>query len=248
MHAVGKTDKGQTRKENQDAIFIENKPIGPLPNLYIVADGMGGHNAGEVASEQAIDAIADYIRTFKAAAFVKPENFLDLLVTAVQYANKTVFTMSKETPEMKGMGTTLIACTIHDGKIIMAHVGDSRAYVVTAENIKQITDDHTYVGQMLQAGQISEAEANAHPDRNIITRAVGSEESLQVDGIVRPINDTITIVLCTDGLSDMMDNETIKNIVNGIGFAEQRTQFLIEEANSLGGRDNISAILIDVGR
>jgi len=248
MYAAGLTDKGQMREQNQDAIFIENNQIGPLPNLYIVADGMGGHQAGEVASENAIKSIEDYIRNFKVAEFVKPENFLDLLVTAVQDANKKVFEMSEQDPAMKGMGTTLIVCTVSDGKAMLAHVGDSRAYAVSKTQITQITEDHTYVEQMVQTGKISEAEATTHPKRHVITRALGVEGPLQVDGIVHPIGSTATLVLCTDGLSDMLDNNTIKTIVDGIGFAEHRAQFLIEEANSRGGHDNISAILIDLGR
>jgi len=248
MNAAGLSDTGKSREQNQDAIFLCNSTIGPLPNLYIIADGMGGHKAGEVASEKAIKYIEEYIRDFKMAEFVKPENFLDLLVTAIQDANKKVFDMSKENPEMEGMGTTLIACTINDGKIIMAHVGDSRAYVVAPTYITQITEDHTYVEQMVQSGEISEAEATTHPKRNVITRALGTDDPLQVDGIVHPVGDVSTVVLCTDGLSDMLDDNAIKDIVEGIGFAEHRAQFLIEEANSRGGIDNISAILIDVGR
>lgn len=246
MYAAGLTDTGKKREQNQDAIFVSNEPIGPLPNLYILADGMGGHNAGDVASTKAVDHVKKYIQNFKAAKFVKPENFLDLLVTATQEANGKVFAMSEKNENMRGMGTTLIACTIHDGKIMMVHVGDSRAYVVSPTGITQITQDHTFVQQMLEKGQLTEAQASVHPKRHVITKALGIAGPLEVDGIVRLVGDAKTIILCSDGLSDMLDDPGIKNIVDVVGFPEQRVKFLIEEANMRGGYDNISAILIDV--
>jgi len=248
MYAAGFTDKGQTRSQNQDAIFVCCDTLGPLPNLFILADGMGGHNAGEIASARAVDYIADYIRNFKAAEFVQPDNFLDLLVSAVQEANSKIYKMSEDNPEMQGMGTTIIVCTVYDKKIIMVHVGDSRAYVVAPTHITQITEDHTYVEEMIQAGELTSEEANIHPNRHVITRALGISGPLEADGIVRPLSDTTTVVLCSDGLSDMLDDDAIKGIVEDEGFVEHRTKHLIEEANLRGGHDNISAILIDVNR
>jgi len=248
MNAAGLTDKGQTREQNQDAILVTCDPLGPLPNLFIVADGMGGHNAGDVASTQAITFMYDYIRNFQAAKFVQADNYLDLLVAAVQGANSMLCKMSEDNEAMQGMGTTLTACVVADGKLLLAHVGDSRAYAITPESISQITADHTYVEEMVQAGQLTAKEALTHPKRHVVTRVLGSQTSFEVDGIVMPIGDAATILLCSDGLTNMLDDNIIKGIVNGVGFVEHRTKFLVEEANSCGGHDNISAILIDVNR
>ena len=248
MHVAGFTNTGKTRIQNEDAIFFTGEPIGPLPNLFIVADGMGGHNAGDVASEEAVNSIADYIRELKGAEFVQLENYLDLLVSAVQGANKKVCEMSEANPEMEGMGTTLTVCTITEEKLIVAHVGDSRAYAISEAGITQVTEDHTYVEEMVQAGQITADEAGSHPSKHVITRALGISGSFEVDGIIVPLNDTTSVLLCSDGLTNMVDDCVIKEIVDGLGFVEHRAQFLIEEANMRGGHDNISAILIDINR
>jgi len=248
MFAAGLTDKGQTREQNQDAILVACEPLGPLPNLFIVADGMGGHNAGDVASTQAITFMYDYIRNFQAAEFVQPENYLDLLVTAVQGANSVLCKMANENDDMYGMGTTLTACVVAEEKLILAHVGDSRAYTITPNSITQLTADHTYVEEMVQAGQLTAKEALTHPKRHVITRVLGSQISFEVDGIVMPIEEATTVLLCSDGLSNMLDDSTIKGIANGVGFVEHRTKFLVEEANAHGGHDNISAILIDINK
>ena len=248
MVAAGLTDKGITREQNQDAILVASEPLGPLPNLFIVADGMGGHNAGDVASREAITFIYDYVTTFQAAAFVQADNYLDLLVSCVQGANTKLCKMAEENEAMYGMGTTLTACVIADGKIIIAHVGDSRAYAITPEAITQITADHSYVEEMVQAGQLTKEEALTHPKRHVITRVLGSETSFEVDGIIMPIGDTTSVLLCSDGLSNMLDNAAIKDIASGVGFAEHRVKFLVEEANARGGHDNISAVLIDLDK
>ena len=245
MQAAGVSDTGLTRNLNQDAILVCNEPLGPLPNLFIVADGMGGHKAGEIASKTSVETITKYITEFKGQEFVLQDNYLDLIVSAIQEANKNVYNMSESDPEKKGMGTTLIACTITKEKIIMAHVGDSRGYCLTNDKILQITADHTYVEEMVQAGQITAEQASQHPSRHVITRAVGTYGPLEVDGIVRPIEDTTAVLICSDGLSDMMNDDKIKEIVNSQGFVQDRAKQLIDEANSKGGHDNITAIIID---
>jgi len=248
MYVAGLTDIGRNRSQNQDAIFFTSMPIGPLPNLFIVADGMGGHSAGEVASTKAVEFIAEYVRDFKAAEFVQPDNYLDLLVTAVQGANTKVCEMAKTNPEMQDMGTTLTACIITDEKIVLAHVGDSRAYSITKDEITQLTADHSYVESMVKTGQITAEEALTHPDRHMITRVLGMPELFEVDGAVKPIGDTVSVLLCSDGLTNMLDDQKIKSIVSGAGFIEHRVKFLIEEANACGGLDNISAVLIDINK
>jgi len=248
MNVAGRTDVGQSRTQNQDAIFISTEAVGPLPNLFIVADGMGGHNAGEVASSQAVDLVAEYISNFQMAELVLPDNYLDLLVTAVQEANAAVYLMSEDDSEMHGMGTTFTACVITDDRVLIAHVGDSRAYAVSPLGISQLTADHTYVEQMVQAGQLTVEEARNHPKRHMITRVIGMQGLLEVDGLVFAREDISAILLCSDGLSNMLDDRILLEIINGPGLAESRIETLVEEANLRGGHDNISAILIDVMR
>jgi len=248
MNVAGLTDVGRSRNQNQDTIFFTSEPIGPLPNLFIVADGLGGHNAGEIASTKAVEFITEYVRDFKAAEFVQSDNYLDLLVTALQGANKKVCELAETSIEMQGMGTTLTACIITDEKIVLAHVGDSRAYAISKDKINQLTADHSYVESMVKTGQITAEEALTHPDRHMITRVLGMPELFEVDGAVKPVGDTVSVLLCSDGLTNMLDDNMIKEIVNGTGFVGHRAKFLIEEANTRGGLDNISAVLIDVNR
>jgi len=246
MYAAGFTDTGNARSINQDAIFVANEPVGPLPNLFIVADGMGGHNAGEVASSQAVEAVVDYIRKFKVAELVQPDNYLDLLVTAAQEANSKVCKLAEDNSAMEGMGTTLTACTITGEKVIIIHVGDSRVYAISPSGITQITNDHTHIEEMLQAGQITAKEAATHPSRHVITRALGVPGDFKMDGLIYPLGDIAAILLCSDGLSNMLNNGKIKEIVDIESFVEHRAKLLIKEANAHGGHDNISAILIDI--
>ena len=250
MYAKGLTDVGKTRNQNQDAIFYSAEQVGPLPNLCIVADGMGGHNAGEVASKTAINCMRDYILDFNAdvAWFIQPDDYLDLMINAAQSAGKAVNKMAEGNPNMAGMGTTLTACVVADGKITIAHIGDSRVYAVSQDNIKQLTTDHTYVQGLLMYGKITAEEARVHPKRHVITRALGIADTCEIDGYVIPLDDTKTIMLCSDGLSNMIEDDELKQIINSAGYAEDRVQVLVDEANNKGGLDNISAILVDIGR
>jgi protein phosphatase len=248
MYAAGLTDVGVVRSQNEDAIFVCNNQIGPFPNLYIVADGMGGHNAGEVASEMAVEKFSGFVRDFAAKDFIQPENYLDLLISAAQHAGDAVLKQADSDDSMQGMGTTLTACVVTAEKIFVVHIGDSRAYFLNPVEIKQITKDHTFVEELLQAGRVSEEEARNHPRRHVLTRVLGVAGLHETDGIVRDLSDATVVLLCSDGLSNMLDDETIRNIATGLGEPEHRAKHLIDEANKKGGLDNISAVLIDVGR
>lgn len=248
MYAAGLTDVGVTRSQNQDAIFVCNNAIGPLPNLFIVADGMGGHNAGDVASNLAVEKFTGFIRDFAAQDFIRPENFLDLLVSAAQHAGKEITEKAESDESMMGMGTTLTACVITDEKVFIAHIGDSRAYAVNMLNMNQLTNDHTFVNELLQTGRVSEEEAKTHPKRHVLTKVLGVPGFAEIDGLIFDIGDAAAILLCSDGLSNMLEEEAMMRIINGLGYVEHRTRYLIDEANKKGGRDNISAVLIDVGR
>ena len=246
MIAAGFTDVGLSRKHNQDAIFVSAEEVGPLPNLFIVADGMGGHNAGDVASNRAIETVVDYVRNFRAATLVQPDDYLDLLINAAQRANDAIFSEGIESAEKKGMGTTLTLCVIHEDKIIVVHVGDSRAYRVAYGKIEQITTDHTFVEELLQAKRISKEQAKIHPRRHVVTKVLGMKGPCGAEGLVLSSADTRAVLLCSDGLSNMLDNETILGIVNSSGSPSARALTLIGEANLKGGHDNISAIIIDI--
>ncbi len=243
MIGVGKTDAGLVRHNNEDSIFVSTEPFGQLPNLFIVSDGMGGHNAGEIASSHGIRFFCQFASNNLETE--KPE-ILDILIEGTIYANKNIYEISTQNNAMLGMGATFSACVIDafNNKLFAAHVGDSRIYVVHNDHIKQISTDHTYVNEMVKAGEITEAEARVHPRRNIITRALGTEEGICVDGIVSEICVGDYILICSDGLNNMVSDNNIKEIIIGSGTVFEKCSRLIEVAKQNGGMDNISAVLI----
>ncbi len=224
---------------NEDYCFASDAPIGALPNLFMVADGMGGHNAGEYASEFAIRLVLDEIRTHKIADPV------EAMRQAIALANKALFHRAASDPAKEGMGTTFVAATIIDGKLYVANVGDSRLYVVYPGNLMQVTLDHSFVEEMVRNGIITRSEALLRKDRNKITRAVGVIEQVEPDFFEVELNKGAKVLLCTDGLTNMVDNEKILAVLNGGGDVEEKTTKLVEAANLNGGRDNISVIVVD---
>ncbi|MCL2202772.1 MAG: Stp1/IreP family PP2C-type Ser/Thr phosphatase [Defluviitaleaceae bacterium] len=242
MYAFGLTDTGRRRNQNQDAFFISTQRTGPLPNLFIMADGMGGHKAGDVASQQAVARFCSYVTAAQLSG-----NYIDLLLGTAQRVNQELYDMARENPEeMHGMGTTFIACVIEDGRADVVHVGDSRAYIIKPGEIKQITHDHTYAEELFRAGQITAEEARIHPKRHHLTRVLGFDPHVKLDGFFHSIEKGASLLLCSDGLHDMLDDPAIMAIVNQEGYVEHRTQILVDEANARGGVDNISAVLIDL--
>ncbi len=239
MTGIGKSDIGQVRSCNEDSIFVQNSPIGCLQNFYIVADGMGGHKSGEVASSNAVKFFRQFIENNNMG------EVLDVLVEGVGYANKKVYEMSKEDDAYTNMGTTFLAASVFGDKVFIAHVGDSRLYIVRNNEIKQLTTDHTYVMDMVRSGIITKEEAKIHPDRNIITRALGIDENLSIDGIFYKILLDDIIIMCSDGLYEMINDNGILNIAKNMSLSlEEKAEKMIETANSYGGKDNISVILI----
>ena len=246
MQAFGGTDIGKIRKTNQDFIYTNCKKIGPLPNLFVVADGMGGHNGGEIASSTAVEAFVSHCESLP----FNPENPdcepLDALVGAANYANRAVFETAEASPDLHGMGTTFTACSVLNDCVKAVHIGDSRLYLIGAEQITQVTQDHSYVGELVRAGQLTEAEAETHPKKNILTRVMGVYGDMQADGCTHPLEGYDSILLCSDGLTNMLSNDEIKEIVNEGEPVEVRVEKLIKNANANGGRDNITAVLIDM--
>lgn len=240
MIGFGNTDVGKLRKVNQDYVYINNEPIGSLDNLYIVADGVGGHKAGEIASESAIDFFEQFIYE------TEDDEVLDLLVSALAYANEQVFKLSRSSKQYENMGTTLLAATIKDNRIFIAHVGDCRLYGIRNNKIAQMTSDHTYAMDLFKAGLISREEAENSKDSNVLTRALGTEKSVKADALFCDVYEDDIFVMCSDGLSDMItDDEILKIASNKEITTDQKVDCLIQRANDNGGKDNIAVIIIE---
>ena len=240
------TDTGRQRKNNQDYVFTSDIPIGPLQNLYIVADGMGGHNAGDYASRYTVDTVADSVARSQGR---DPSRILN---KAVQTANMGLRRIAEQDPALLGMGTTFVAATVTGSRLLAANIGDSRLYVLhEPDRIRQITVDHSYVEELVRAGRIDRETARTLPDKNIITRAVGAESVLAVDFFREELTEGDLLLLCSDGLTNMLRDEEIAGIVFSYRSLEEAADRLIFEANMAGGRDNISAVLVnpfDTGR
>ncbi|MDE6910184.1 MAG: Stp1/IreP family PP2C-type Ser/Thr phosphatase [Lachnospiraceae bacterium] len=233
------TDVGRRREINEDYLFTSDEPVGNLPNLFIVADGMGGHNAGDYASKHAVEKAVMSIRNFTGE--YDAENILQ---KAIDDANTHINKISRQNRSLKGMGTTFVAATFEDNHVTVANVGDSRLYVVN-DFITQITKDHSLVEEMVDMGGIDREAARKHPDKNIITRAVGVKEYVLVDFFDVHIGRTEKLLLCTDGLTNMLKDEEIHKIIIGSSSLEDAGRRLIEAANENGGRDNIAVVLVE---
>ncbi len=228
------TDVGKKRQNNEDAYLIDEKLA-----LFIVADGLGGHNAGEVASWLAVKTIHDYLRN----QGTTPDFDAHLLEEAVKKANEVVYRKSLEDKALSHMGTTVVIAHVRqDGKLLLANVGDSRAYMLTNLFFQLLTDDHTFVFDMLQEGIISAEEARSHPQRSGLLRAVGVDDMVEVDVTELPYHGEL-VLLCTDGLTDMLTDEEIEKILRSTSDLQETAKMLIESANNRGGKDNITVVL-----
>ncbi|MBQ3027947.1 MAG: Stp1/IreP family PP2C-type Ser/Thr phosphatase [Lachnospiraceae bacterium] len=241
MKGYSTTDKGKTRDINQDYIYCSDEPVGVLPNLYIVADGMGGYNAGDFASRCSVEAFVT-----EAEKKEKP-TVISTMTEALKVANATVLQHAREKEELSGMGTTFVAATVFPDKTYAMNIGDSRLYLIGSE-IKQITVDHSYVEEMVRKGEIQRKDARIHPKKNVITRAVGVEDAVEADFYeIETEEDSRFLLLCTDGLTNMVEDEEIFHTV--IKYAEkpqEAVQKLVKKANENGGKDNISIIIISL--
>lgn len=232
------TDIGQKRKINQDYVYASEQPIGNLPNLFIVADGMGGHNAGDYASKYAVEIIVEEISNS-----LEKMPFL-ILEKAIQVANGHIRQKAYQNANMAGMGTTVVVATCMGKFLQVANVGDSRLYVV-GQDIKQITTDHSLVEEMVQRGGIDRENARSHPDKNIITRAIGANVTVEPDFFTVELQDGDTVLMCSDGVTNMLEDEEIRIIINKQCDIEEKAHDLVKAANKNGGKDNISVVLIE---
>ncbi len=228
---IAKTDTGRQRRENEDSALAQ-APV------FVVADGMGGAQAGEVASRIAVEAFAQGL-----PASGTPEQ---RLVTRVQEANRQIFDVSRSERERAGMGTTLTAAYLDDSNLTIAHVGDSRAYLFRGGSLKRLTQDHSLVDELVRRGKLTEEQAAEHPQRSIITRALGPEPEVEVDTWTYPVRAGDVLMLCSDGLTSMVSEERVKEILGSSDSLNSAAQGLIDEANSAGGRDNITVVLFRV--
>ena len=239
MRIYSATDVGQKRKMNQDYVFASADPVGNLPNLFVVADGMGGHNAGDYASSHAVGIVVEEIRE---DADINP---VKVIRHAIESANTEIITQAQKDEKLRGMGTTMVAATIVGHYAYVANVGDSRLYVA-GEQIQQITKDHSLVQEMVRMGELNAEEARNHPDKNIITRALGAERTVDVDFFDLKLEPGNVVLMCSDGLSNMVEDDRIGEIISDTDRdLQERGQALISEANRNGGKDNIAIVLIE---
>ncbi len=233
------TDVGVVREENQDSVFVHK--FSETEGLFIVADGMGGYKGGKLASDSAVNSISDcVIKDF--STDMSEEQIREMLQLAIREASKKIFAISKKKKDYLGMGTTVVACVVSNGKLVTASVGDSRVYIYSGKNLKQITRDHSLVYDLVSRGIISKEEAKVHPQKNMITRAVGSEEDVLVDTFVNDFTEKDIVLLCSDGLHTMVTDKKICQVLSK--DADDTAERLITLANENGGRDNITVITV----
>ena len=238
MKIYAMTDVGRRREVNQDYVYVTDRPIGPFPNLLTVADGMGGHKAGDFASSYTVNVLKDEL---KKTPMDKPE---EILRSVVSIANHKLIEAASRDIKLEGMGTTLVAATVVGNTLYFANVGDSRLYLIN-DKIRQLSKDHSLVEEMVRLGGIKAEEARNHPDKNIITRAIGARDTIEIDFFHEELKSGDLILMCSDGLTNMLEDEEIGRILKTPGTIEERAERLIDAANQNGGRDNIAVILID---
>ena len=236
MKVFSITDVGKVRKMNQDYVFATDEPQGTLPNLLVVADGMGGHKAGDFASKFTVETLKEEIK------HSLKEGPKEVLLDAVQVVIKKLIETAEKDIKLDGMGTTLVAATVIDHTLHFINVGDSRLYLINQE-VKQLSRDHSLVEEMLRLGGISEEEAKHHPDKNIITRAIGVKEDVEADYYEYALKKGDVILMCTDGLCNMVNEDEIFTIIKSARDIVEAGQLLINRANENGGKDNIGVVL-----
>jgi PPM family protein phosphatase len=248
VKSFGLTHVGRQRQHNEDSFLVEDKA-----KLYLVADGMGGHAAGEIASRIAVDSISEFIIHTKEDDGTWPHAYdehykraTNRLMAAVRMANTRVLEAMRKDARLRGMGTTVVAVLADDATVSVAHVGDSRAYLIRDGQLSRITNDHSWVFEQVQAGMLTEAEAEKHPLRNVITRALGGALQVTPDASEIEAMPGDVFLLCSDGLTGMVPEPEIQRIVTASdGDLKKACQQLIDAANERGGLDNVTAVLVE---
>ncbi len=238
-----RTDPGRARDNNEDAVALDNDT-----NLCVLADGMGGYNAGEIASGMATAFIKSEMARWlsEAGRHAKVKEIRRALEICVDNANRSIFNASDSNPQYSGMGTTLVVAVFHGATLILGHIGDSRCYRLRGGELSQITKDHSLLQEQIDAGLITPEQAATSSIKNLVTRALGVEDAVMLDLHEHEVEAADCYLLCSDGLSDMVDDGEIASILGGELPLEQRADSLIAAANEHGGRDNISVLLVQV--
>ena len=239
MNSFSVTNVGKVRKNNQDSVFRTESPIGNLPNLFIVADGMGGRNGGDEASRLCVDSMCEFVKG------TDETSIIPIMEGAIRHANNMIYEKSLEDPALSGMGTTVVAAVIDDGILYVANVGDSRLYYVEGNELRQITEDHSLVEEMVKKGDLDKDEARFHPNKNIITRALGVGKVIDIDYFELHIAEKNLVLLCSDGLTNMLsDDEILEAIDANRNDPDIIARNLVDKANDNGGKDNITVIVV----
>lgn len=240
MQAYALTDKGRTRSMNQDYIFSSTEPVGFLDNVFILADGMGGHQAGDYASRFVVESLVDWLENRDPE---EDESIETLFHQAIMDINSALYEESQKKPEYRGMGTTLVLATVRDNVLYAANIGDSRLYLMRGE-MTQVTKDHSYVEELVALGRMERGSKNYMEQKNIITRAVGISRMVKADMYSMRLKCEDTLLLCSDGLSNMIDEFEMEYIIRSEDSLKAAAEALIDAANRNGGKDNISVILL----
>lgn len=238
--AFATSDVGKAREINEDYFYI-SYPDDEI-QLFILADGMGGYNGGEVASKLAVASAKNYILSNFEKNNSDKDTILDLVKNSSQYANMVVYEKAKENPELSKMGTTLDICLIYQSKAFISHIGDSRIYRIRKDFMRKLTKDHSYVQQLIDEGKITKEESLKHPKKNMLMKALGCTPFIEPDAMIKGFIKEDVILMCSDGLTNMVSEERIKQIIKE--NPTDATKLLVQEANDNGGNDNITAIII----
>ena len=238
MRACSLTDVGKTRLMNQDYVYYSTKPVGNLPNLFILADGMGGHKAGDMASRYTVETMV------KLVSDSDENDPISILNSAIQQVNTDILRKAQESEDYNGMGTTLVVSCIRDSILHVANVGDSRLYIL-GEDLKQVTRDHSLVEEMVTRGALDRNAARYHEQKNMITRAIGGDTTVLPDFFPIDITPGNRVLMCSDGLTNMVEDNVIERILKTTADIDEAATKLVELANENGGRDNVSVIIIE---
>ncbi len=241
IKAYAKSDIGKAREINEDSFYITQDPLDKI-QLFILADGMGGCNAGEVASNKAVISAKNYIENNFDDTPKDKDSLIQLVASSLEYANMVIYEDSKKDENLEGMGTTLEVCLIYNNRAYIGHIGDSRIYRIRKDFIRKLTQDHSYVQKLVQDGTITKEEAEHHPKKNMLMKALGVNAFVEPDVMVKGFQKGDIIIICSDGLTNMVDIQEIFKAVND-NF-EIATKELVDLANKNGGIDNITIITI----
>lgn len=233
-----RTDRGLKRQLNEDNCNVLVGYPG-IPTCFVIADGMGGHKCGEVASKMAVDSVCNLLLK----ADWQQENISEMLSDIITRVNDEIYNFSILDEATQGMGTTLIITVLKNRKLYIGHVGDSRVYIIKEDSIEKITWDHSFIEELVKNGSITRDEAINHPKKNLITRAVGCEPELQVDTYELEVKEEYVVLLCTDGLTNMLSEDEIFEIINKNEEPQNACDTLVQNANNNGGEDNITVIV-----